>query len=275
MADKFWRGTAGDGDWSNTNNWSSTRFGSTGAGAPASTNDVYILDGNYPIIAGLSAAATDLNSLTVGPNYSGYIGTASTPLTVAVSGTSGATLKAIGGAWQWCKIIAGTNGIDVLDIRSTGSGKFWLSGGTTVDTYLGTGNVEIEAGAVITNIYSAGANLIMGDNATDVTIGHFAGGTVVSRRDVDTLIIGPTCSYTTLEDVTVDTAATVFGVWNCQSSGTVASLTAFPTARVSAAGSSATALTITSLVKYAGAQVFENDSFVTISATRPVGDARG
>jgi hypothetical protein len=275
MADKYWRGTAGDGDWSNTNNWSATRFGSTGAGAPASNDVVYIVDGNYSITTGLNAASTDLDGFTVGPNYTGNIGTSSAPLQIAVSGTSGATMRIKGIGGQYIKITAGTNGIDVLDIEETGAGTFYLVGGTTTDAYFGTGNVVVEAGAVLTNWYSAGANIDLADNGTDCAIAELAGGTCRSRRDLDAVIVGPTAVLTTLEDVTVDGSIDVSGVWNCQSSGTVASLKARPTARVTAQGSSATALTITSLVKYAGAQVFENDSFVTISATRKVGRARG
>lgn len=107
MADKHWRGTAGDGDWSNTNNWSATRGGATGAGAPAS-NDVVYIESGPDITAGLSQGSVDLNGLTI--TFDGNIGTSSTSLTIAVSGTSGATLT-YRGTGKICNITAGTNGI--------------------------------------------------------------------------------------------------------------------------------------------------------------------
>jgi hypothetical protein len=156
MGAKYWRGTAGDGDWSNANNWASARYGSTGAGAPASNDDVFILDGDKPIIDGLSQAAVDLNSLTVGDGYSGAIGTESAALTIAVSGTSGATFT-YRGRGPYCKIAAGTNGIDRLHVESTGGGTIYLVGGTTTLLDVGTGNVTVEAAAVLTTLLRAGS----------------------------------------------------------------------------------------------------------------------
>lgn len=258
MADRFWRGTAGDGDWSNTNNWSATQYGATGAGAPASTNDVYILDGP-DITAGLSAAATDLNSLTIA--FGGNIGTASTSLTVAVSGTF--TYR---GRGQFCNITAGTNDIDLLHIESTGGGTFNLNGGTFTVVKCGAqGRAVVAAGAVIsTSIKSAGMTLDIADNATDIPTGEFYGnGLVITRRDIDTVIVGPSAIYRTLEDVTVDTSISVHGRWENWSTGTVALVNAYPGSISTAERSPAHAFTVTNANKFEGAALFETDPIVT------------
>ena len=271
MADRFWRGTAGDNDWGNTNNWSATRFGATGAGVPASNDDVYVLDGP-DITAGLAQSAVDLNSLTIA--FDGIIGTPSSSLAIAVSGTSGATLL-YRGRGAYCNITAGTNGIDVLHVESTGSGVFNLTSGTTVDVRAGArGRLVVAAAAVIsTSLKSAGMDIDIHDNATDIPTALFAAGLVTSRRDIDVVTVGPRATYRTTEDVTVDTSIDVYGRWEHRSSGTVALANCYPGSVSTAEGSVAQGFTITALHKYEGAQVFENDPMVTVSAATYYGRA--
>src|SRR4051812_9817523 len=69
MADKFWKPASND--WGDTNNWSATQTGATGAGVPANTNDVYVQQGSYSIGATLDQSAVTLNSLSFQDGFGG------------------------------------------------------------------------------------------------------------------------------------------------------------------------------------------------------------
>ena len=78
MAQINWILPTGVGDWSDTANWS-------GATVPISTDDVTINQGNADIQTNLNQSAVTLASLTIGPGFSGSIGSTATPFPAPVA----------------------------------------------------------------------------------------------------------------------------------------------------------------------------------------------
>lgn len=72
MADKTWIGT--DGAWGTAGNWSPS-------GVPVASDDVYIVSGSDDI-TGSDQSAVTLDSLTVGSQFTGSIGTSGTKLQI-------------------------------------------------------------------------------------------------------------------------------------------------------------------------------------------------
>lgn len=264
MANKYGRFTA-DGDWSNTNNWSSTRTGATGAGAPSSNDDVYLLDPiQFPITTGLSQAAVDLNSMTIGPDFNGSIGSAGSPLIIAVSGTSGATLRVSGSGSVY--ITAGTNNIDRAVIACRGAGRFWATGGTYTILENRSGNNEVTSGCTATTVYNYSGvplNLLAGSTVT--TVYNFDGASLLCSTNLTTLTNDGTARCT--NSVTITTLHN-YNAYTHQSTGTITTANCYP-------GSTADALapfTVTTLNHHLGAKAFENQTVsVTKSTTNTLG----
>lgn len=250
-----------DGDWSNANNWSQTRYGATGGGStPASNDEVYFLDPiKFAVTSGLSQGAVDLNSMTVGPDFNGNIGAAGTPLTIAVSGTSGATLRYAGQGAMY--ITAGTNGIDRAIINPRGQGRCVLTGGTTAIVENVTGDNEVASGATATTIYNF-ARLNLASGATVTTVNNEAGGTC--GCEVNTTTINNDAGAT----ITVKRTATITTLNNRgthvqASNGTITTANCF-------AGSRATAtapFTVTTLNKHVGSYAWEAEPVVVTKTT--------
>jgi hypothetical protein len=142
----------------------------------------------------MAQGAVDLNSLYVGPNFKGTIGSSGGPLVVAVSGTAGAALTyASGGGDSF--ITAGTNGIDKAEIQHVTESTFHATGGTYA--ILNTSNrcgptrvtgtctvtqlnhtsrsgygLRAVAGTTLTTVYSSGQYM---ESASDIGTGHLSG----------------------------------------------------------------------------------------------------
>ena len=273
MASRYWVSTGGD--WGSTASWSTTDGGSSGAAVPVTGDDVYFMRGAVSVTAGLSQAAVDLESLTVNPEYTGSFGTPGSALTIAVSNSGSSVFKLWGSGAQY-NIAAGTNGIDVLDIRcQQPNTAVNLSGGTTVAIRGGkVGVLNVEAGAVVTGpVLLAGMVTNWSDNATDVTGAVvFGAGTHRSYRDMDDVTIDVGASLTTYENVTVDTSITIAGLFDCRSTGTIAALVGKPTGvATSKMGPGAT---VTAATVYQGFSFFTDSSNMTLPVPTRAGDVR-
>ena len=244
MPTNEWTGGANDGNWQTAGNWS------LGA-APVSNDDVIVAYGSQNITSGLSNAAVDLNSLTI--TFAGSIGTASTPLTIAVSGTSGATLR-YAGSGSYCKITAGTNGIDRAIIAPKGNGTFYASGGTYAILEAGKNGI-IEADAVITTLYSAGAGCRINYSATAVSTAILAKGNHTFNRSCATMTIGPGAIVTNNLAAAISASVTIEpgGKLVHNSTGTIASVVG-KTDGVAVAGS--LPFTVTNRTLWAGTKIF-------------------
>ena len=80
MADRYWIASSA-GNWNDTDNWSTTSGGSSGAAVPTSSDDVYF-DGNGTGDCTLDVNATML-SLTMADAYTGTFDSADYDLTIA------------------------------------------------------------------------------------------------------------------------------------------------------------------------------------------------
>jgi len=266
----------GSPDWNDTAFWSTTRYGVGGSAAPVTGDSVYIMDGADAITSNITGhAAVDLELLYVGPQFTGSIGGAGAALTIAVSNSGSSRLTIDNSPGAFFAFTAGTNGIDLADIRLGSVGGNCVFAGGTVVTILGgkTGSLNVQAACVLsTSIKTAGCSVRIEDNATDIPTGRFSAGQVVSYRDIDTVFVGRNAAYTTLENVTVDGSITVEGLWNCQSTGTVASLVLDSTGNANANGGPG--CTITAAEVYEGASYFVGNNNMTLSATTRVGNIR-
>lgn len=256
MADKYGRFTS-NGDWSDGNNWSSTRYGATGAGAPASNDVVYLLDPpQFAITSGLSQGAVDLNGMTIGPDWNGQLGAPGSPLTIAVSGTSGATLSISGSGSVY--ITAGTNGVDIAKLQCRGAGKVWLTGGTFAQVENRSGDNESASGCTITTLYNLGRFMLKAGGTTTTV---FNTGTLLSEVNLTTLHNDGTARG--INAVTITTLNNRSD-YTHQSSGTITTANCYP-------GSIAKALapfTATTVNEWFGSQAFREQGVTVTVGTR-------
>lgn len=241
MPNKFWTGGANDGNWSTAGNWSPS-------GAPVTGDDVYVEEGSQNITLGLSQGSVNLASLRI--SFNGTIGTASTPLTIGCnSGTVNIT-----GTGSFYKITAGTGGISKIVYNPKGNSTLYIAGGTTTTLETGgIGLVEIDSAAVVTNIYSNGAGINIGYNATVVTTFVNTRSAVSSYRPITTLTTGPGALTTTLGTLATVNSSTVqpMGRHNHKSQGTITTSVVQPDGMADAYGNTY-AFTVTNRTNYNG-----------------------
>jgi len=241
MATVRWTGGANDGNWSTGGNWST-------ASAPITGDDVYVEEGSQNITLGLSNAGVNLASLRI--SFNGTVGTSSTPLTI---GCNSGTVVITGGG-SFYKIYAGTGGISKIQFNPKNNGILYLAGGTT--TTLETGNnglIEVDAAAVVTNIYANGSGINMGYNATGVTLLNNTKSVVSTYRPTTTLNIGPSAIVVTNGTLATITTSTVqpMGRLNHKSQGTITTSIVQPDGMADAFGSTY-AFTVTNSTSYVG-----------------------
>lgn len=148
MATRTWDGSE-SGKWDTAANW-------TPATVPISNDDVIINAGSRSIDDGLDQSAVDLDSMVVGPDYTGEIGNSATaPLQI---GCDEMTMNG-GGDNHFIKSGAG-NAIDILRIKSIGS--------------TGLGAISLEANATIgALIVTKGVVQLFDGTFTDVVLQAF------------------------------------------------------------------------------------------------------
>lgn len=240
MASHYWNGSANDGNWSNASNWT--------GGVPITGGDVFIEEGSQNITSGLSNAGVNLNSLRI--SFNGTIGTSSTPLTI---GCNSGTVVITGGG-SFYKIFAGTGGISKIQFAPKNNGILYLAGGTTTTLETGTnGLVEVDAAAVVTNLYANGAGVNMGYNATGVTLANNTKSAFSTYRPITTLNTGPSAITITNGASATITTSTVqpMGRLNHKSQGTITTSIVQPDGMADAYGSTY-AITVTNRTNYAG-----------------------
>jgi len=257
MADRYWRGT--NSTWTDTANWSATRYGVTGASAPASTNDVYILDGIGDIDA-YDASAVDLNSLTIGGNFVGRI----KGLSIACSGAVRIACR------NDIVLNPGTNNLDDVRVYSTGSATVRFGSGAGVITALqvGSGNVVIESGATVTTASVAGGTIVDTGGTVYTTL-NLRGGTVYSQRGATTANVSD-ATLVALSASAWGTVSASNSLVQYNSSGTITTANAYPNSKWTdeALGTRAvggvvingapTPFTVTNSVEWLNATLFDN-----------------
>ena len=178
MATRNWSGGAADGNWATAGNWDT---------APITGDDVIIAttNGTYPDIDSGLTTGIDLNSLTITSGFSGKIGSASAPLSIAI--TNGGSKKLFyAGSGEYCKI---TGSVVNSEVQHK-VGTLYVSGGTwgTAGVHNISGRMIIEAAAVMAGTWNVNAPAIMAiaANATAIPSLITKGGVAIeiTARDV-------------------------------------------------------------------------------------------
>lgn len=197
MATRTWSGGAADGNWGTAGNWDT---------APITGDDVIIntTNASYPDIDSGLTTGIDLNSLTIGPNFSGKIGSASAALSIAI--TNGGSKKLwYAGSGEYCKI---TGSVTNSEVQHK-TGTLYVSGGTwgTTGVHNISGRMIIEAAAVMAGTWNINAPAVMAIAANATAI-----PSLISKGGVSIEI--------TARDVTASTQDG--GMWTIQGDGQLA-----------------------------------------------------
>lgn len=176
---------SGSADWTNTTYWS-------GAAAPVATNDVQVDAGADIIITNLPGVGSGVNynSIVIGPNFTGKLGSSSARLNIGTVGTILFEGTRCGECWI---------GVDTTDVltnlvikgATNGNDAFVLytSLGTTTNfRHLGPGHARIAGSTLVTNVRVShpSASLTI-DSAASVTTAYCNAGVVNCEAAVTTL----------------------------------------------------------------------------------------
>lgn len=208
-------------DWDDDQNWSE--------GVPQ-TGWVAIISIPAIITTGITAHTDHLSKLLI--SGSAVIGSASTPLTI------GADLVQWTGKGAYVKIAANASGIQKLIAAPTGNGTFYTCSGEFARIEGGTnGRIEIDSDAEVVRVFSAGAGLYIAQGASEITEIVAAGGSHISRRDIDTLTVGAAAVVELQESASIATKVFNHGRYVHQSQGWIADIETYPNAVSTAADS--------------------------------------
>lgn len=201
-----------------------------------------------------STGIGQIGYLDIRPPFSGTIGSTASPLKI---GASTRVWNAASGGTLYLQAANDTTGGSAANTialyQHSSPGTAVLVGGTFTQVQVGTGNVTIGSGAVVTTLYVTGGTVTIQDNATAITTMNITGsGKVICSRQVTTVSISGSaqCTYddagaiTTLSafsgsnwthmqgNITTATISGVFNAGNLKSDATVGgtSLTWYNTA---------------------------------------------
>lgn len=222
MAARYWHGV--NSDTTDTTNWSTTRYGSTGSAAPTSSDDVSFLDGNGDLAAN---AAFHANTILFGGNFTG--GSAG-----LLCDTAGCviTVESVGFGKNLVIGPAGSTTLASVHVRGTAQGNVTIAAGTSgVLTLLQAGKsglLIIDGSCPVTTYNNCGMQDRWAYNATAITTGQWSGGGSghsVQRSVTTATVDGPTTvnivSNGTSPAVTTLTVS-AGGIWAHDSDGTIA-----------------------------------------------------
>jgi len=284
MADKWHAGV--NGDWNDTNNWSSTKGGATGVAKPANTNDVYLWVGAVSLDTNLDQSAVTAATLNILEGF-GLPSGATSPVAGITIGSAAAPLKisattvTIKNTRLSAIYLQGT--YTTIDIKALApGGKVYIVGGTVTNVYAGqTGQVEFADSAELTGtLETSGAVVKLGTQASSPDLAVYAsvGSFVESKRLIKsgniegTVVLLDAASVPSSSNITVGRGGTF--KLNCNNAIGGSSS---DTLRVLAGGTltareNRSTITINSKVIYhSGATVDLPVGVVTAASTQPVG----
>lgn len=173
-ADCTWQGASGSKAWSTAGNWD--------GGVPLATETAYIMHGTSDIDSGLDQSAVDTLTIHTGEDFTGTIGTPSSPL------KTGATTKILINSPRASTInlfpASLTDGY-VLDCGSGTYGCHWYDGDIT-NLYIAGGHVRVGALANPTTIHILGGVTTIESGATITTV-NMLGGVVYNSAAMTTI----------------------------------------------------------------------------------------
>lgn len=270
MANRFWLGV--DSNFTNTANWSTTRNGTGGSAAPTSSDDVYILDGTTDITTNITGV--EVNSITIGGNFRGNIGTVGSSMTFTTVTTS----ITIENCLKQFINIAATTTIARVNVDGTGNGIANLTGGTFTLVACGTvGRVFVGGSCTVTTLRSTGIVCTIEAGTAGTTLDIQDGVGHELRRSFTTLELGGSLTAY-LQAALTGTGASASKLtrgarllW--ASNGTIAEIMA-KTGSVALAAD--VPFAVTNSTKYEGAALFDNNlRIVTFTnAPDPIGKAQ-
>ena len=248
MADNIWQDV--DENWTNVANWSQ-------GSAPAITEDIYFLTGSQTIDTNLpaSGAGIDYNSLNVGPNFAGKIGTTTNKLYIGDVGTlyfNGARCQEC-----WLGVDGGGDALARTFVDSSGPGTNALhlfSGEFTNVHIRGGQSARVGAGATVTNLYGTGNGRCVIEASATLTNAYIAAGSYDNYAAVATLlrVYGGTWNHvgtTTFNIATLDQGGGLFR-FNSKG-GTITTANLFG-GKLDGSGGFGTPRIITTLNQYGG-----------------------
>lgn len=271
MATVRWLGV--DGDLSNVANY-------TGGILPPAGSDLVFAQGAISITTGLTAlSAILLKSVSITTGFTGNMGTNGTSIVFNVNDTGSSVRVSMGGTYIYASItFVCTGSVGSMTIGSTGSGTFYLTGGTFANEYLvggSSGRIVVGSGVTMGDVYSAGASMDVTPAFTNAFL--MGGGNNVIRADVTTVNLGTNTSLT-LEGSGVDvTTANCYGgsrlILNNggATAGVITTANAYPGSYIANGGKYDN--DITTLNQWAGStQVLQQpNGKTTVGTTTPVG----
>jgi len=157
--------------------------GSYSSGAvPTGGEDLFIVEGNQNITAGLSAlSAVTLNRFVMAGTFGGRAGSAGAPLVIG-----GVTVDALIDLSGWDMYVnLGT--CAWASLRETYNGSLTLTGGTVADLVTRAGKANLLAAAIVTRLNNVGAEVFAQACATDFTRVVNQSGRLRSQRNADNL----------------------------------------------------------------------------------------
>lgn len=290
MADKHWVCTDATGDWSASANWSATRSGAGGAGAPGANDDVFVEIGTQPLM-NLAGITADLGSFTWSADYP--LGTSSTPISITVSGTSAYTTPVnrsgvcrISKATSVRLQAAGTAGIDKLsiecpsnatvDLSVTSTGGFAANSGDYIHISAGTVTIDGEAAAAAgTTVRCLGGLTTFNSDSNALRkLVAASGSRVVSKRSiVDIVCDGGAHSQTDgAAAITGTLEVSNGGYHNHTASGTIATSDVRPGGKADDANNKYN-WTLTNRTKWKGGTNFDTSTRLLANpTTTPAGE---
>lgn len=222
MADRFL--AAGSTDLNTTASWRATVDGATGQTVPTANDLVYIAEGSQIVSVNPTTLNVDLNWFEVTPEFSGSLGVEGTPLTIGCSGTASAECI-IAGSGPAYYITAGTAGIDRLRITVPARSKVVLASGTFAAVEVNSGNVFVNASAVVTAIRAYGGHTTAEAGTAFTSAVAIGSARIDTERGVTTGYVGGEATVRIKKAAASGTVLRVFGgMLNLQASGMIASV---------------------------------------------------
>jgi len=267
MATRTWTGET-DGDWGTTTNWEDDTV-------PISGDDVYIVSGSVDI-DGSDQSAVTLDSLTVGPKYTGTIGTSGTKLQVSATNFifSGAgSTNYFEGSYANLTIQNTSTDSDALNIYGDSDEISKLRilggrGGVNIDS-----SCDLGSSSTVEQIGASGVTTTIADGTTihgTCTLKIDSGKMVLNQAIADITVFGGDLEVG-LDSGTVTTLEQYGGRvrWNPSAACTITTLNIFA-GLFDSSDSTAPAFTITNTTLHEGGSINERSGLENATWTNPI-----
>lgn len=215
--------SAGPSDWNTAANWS-------GGAVPTTGKEVKFSTGSVDVLYGLDQSSVALDSMEVGPGYTGSIGQPSSSyyLQIDINNGGGNDALVLGGSGDSYWINGTIPNVQIT--RSSASTKAIMLDGDIDDLYIvGSGvrgTVDVKSGTVLDRVYMTGssnAKLVINSSVTSLDTIDMNGG-VCENGSAVTAVLVAGGKYTQKGATAVSTIDQWGGTIKYNSSGTITTL---------------------------------------------------